>query len=272
MHEQMVFTCTIYDMCKQQDCLSPNCTNPTANEYLISPARNGSGFEVVFVDEEIGGYFYVKPDEVFYMTDDYKYVKVVDNTFETTMTVKSFTPTPLNTGYYDLVIEYRFDYALEFFDEDNNAKAAYIQNTPVYQIQAYSTYTKTVQLYGGEIQNTVTTLSSFSGQCCSKYPEYNIQTTADIIKAENLPIQELICNPYVDQSKNELDEDVIYTPSITIGLFTIISLLRPNRINILTGKPIDIPTCNNQINICEDFNSIPFPYEAFDASGGHPCK
>lgn len=272
MQEQVVYTSTIYDMCKQQDCLTPLCNCTLDNNYLISPAKNGTGFPVAITNTSSSSTFSIAPDTIYYLSSEYKYVKIVENSLDTVLNVIDFSESLTEKGYYNLKIKYRFNYALEFLDANYNTIPVYIQDTAVNQVQAYSTYIKNVQLFGGCIKNKVTTLTSTSGQCCSKNPEYNIQATANILSTELTPLDSLLCNPNVDQTQNSLDPNGMYVVSVTIGLFTVISLFRPTRVNILTGEPLDIPTCDNQINPCEDFNSIPFPYESFDATGGHPCK
>lgn len=272
MQEQVVYTSTIYDMCKQQDCLTPLCNCSLDNNYLISPAKNGTAFIVNITNTSSSTTFPIAPDTVYYLSSEYKHVKIVENSLDTVLSVISFSESLTQPGYYNLKIKYRFNYALEFQDANYDTIPVSIQNKTVNQVQAYSTYIKTVQLFGGCIKNKVTTLSSTSGQCCSKNPEYNIQATANILSTELTPLGSLLCNPDVDQSKASLDPNGMSVVSVTFGLFTIISLFRPTRVNVLTGKPIDIPTCDNPIEPCEDFNSIPFPYESFNFTCERHCK
>lgn len=262
MKDKIIYADTIYDICKQQDCLTPECTPQTLNSYIISPSKNGTNNNVVFQNGSIN--LTTPADNIYYIPSNYSSVQIVTDSFVTTLSVKFFKENLTRKGYYDLTIEYRFDYVLQFFDSQDKVLPVYIQNTAVNQVQAYSIYTKHVTLCGGNVKNTVTTLNSVTGQCSSNLPEYNIQSTADVLKIDLCKVSDLTCNSYVDQSQNSIDPLGVYTVCVTIGLFTIISLFRQRRLNISADKDICIPTCDNPYSDpCEDFCDTPFPYDLF---------
>lgn len=263
MKDKTIYADTIYDICKQQDCLSPECNPLSPNDYQISPARNSINYDIVFKNgTSITST--IPPNDVIYLPSNYSIANIVKDSFQTNIAMKFFKENLTRKGYYDLTIEYTFSYNLEFFDSNNKQLYAYVQNKQVNQIEAYSIYTKHVTLCGGEVKNIVTTLNSISGQCSSTYPEYNIQSTADVLKLELSKLTDLKCNPSVDQSQITLDPAGVSVISVVIGLFTIISLFRQTRVNISADKDICIPTCNNPYtDPCGDFCDTPFPYDLF---------
>lgn len=266
MAKLKVFLDKVFDICKQQDCLSPNCSNPLNNNYLISPARSNVLLDISFTTST-GDSIIIKPNEVIYIPFPYKYVKYISNEQTNTIISSHIAPSNFNKYKYDLYVEYKIEYNLEFFDELNNPIPFYIlqdnTSTISYTLQAYSIYKKHVCLCGGNVNNLVIDYDSDYDNCyCSELPSYHIKALSSLIDLSLIPINCLTCNPYINQNNISLDPLGVYVISSTIGLFTTLYTYRKSLVEIDGDDLVKIKNCN-ECNHCEDFYSQQFPYNYF---------
>ncbi|WP_243128191.1 hypothetical protein [Clostridium niameyense] len=250
----------VYDICRQQDCLVPTLNKDfqESGKIPIDPARNGTQLPVEILSQDKMSSVTIQPNDLFRLKGLVSDLKIVPDSLETTITVNSITKSScLGEGYWDVSIQYRFNYAIQLFYANDELAHVFILGKPANAIQAYSVYKKQVTLYGGKgvkgVVNCFSIFPNFNGM----KPTHFIQAKADILSAKVVELPENQCNP---------DPETCTAVCVTIGLFTIIALGRIVKYNNLSLGPCNIPECDQEIPVipCELFNELPFPFEEFD--------
>lgn len=249
----------VYDICRQQDCLVPTLNKDfvEAGKVPIDPARNGTQFPIEILSQDKTTSVTIQPNDLFRLKGLVDDVKIVPDSLETVITVNSITNSGLQEGYWDVVIQYRFNYAIQLMYANEQTAYVFIDSKPANAMQAYSIYKKQVTLYGGKgVKGVVNSLSIFPNFGGMK-PTHFIQAKADILSAAVVELPQNQCLPEPETST---------TVSVTIGLFTIIALGRIVKYNNLSLGDCNIPECDQKIPVipCELFNELPFPFEEFD--------
>ncbi|AEB75647.1 hypothetical protein [Clostridium botulinum] len=256
----------VFGICKQQDCLVPSLGDccPKGDKVPIKPARNGTEFTIKILSEDKTQTVNIAPDELFCLPVSIDSMKIVPDSLQTQIIVKSITRNNyLNDEYWDIVVEYKFNYAIQLMYTNGKLADMTIQSTPVTAVQAYSTYEKKVTLYGAKGGKGVTFSLGGLPNINAEKPTHYIQSKADILEANicQLPkLPECVPNGCPPQCN---------AVCVTIGLFTIIALVRIVKYNNISSGPCIIPDCNQNIP-CKTFNEIPFPFEQF--SPNNPNK
>ncbi|EDS76848.1 conserved hypothetical protein [Clostridium botulinum C str. Eklund] len=254
----------VYDICRQQDCLVPTLNNDfkEKGKLPIKPARNGTAFPIQILNQDKTTSVTIQPNDLFCLKGLISNLKIVPDTLETVITVNSITKSScLGEGYWDVVIQYRFNYAIQLFYANEQIAYVFIDGKPANAMQAYSTYKKQVTLYGGKgvkgVVNSLGILPNFGGM----NPIHFIQAKADILSAEICELPENQCTP-----QPTICGGTCTAVCVTIGLFTIIALGRMVKYNNISLGSCNIPECDQKIPAipCELFNELPFPFEEFN--------
>ncbi|KEI01331.1 hypothetical protein IRP63_08485 [Clostridium botulinum] len=249
----------VYDICRQQDCLVPSLGDvyPQSNKIPIKPARNGTEFTIVILSQDKTETVNIAAGEIFCLPLSVTTVNIVPDSLQTQIIVKSITKNSyLDNGYWDVVIEYKFNYAIQLLYANGEIVNATIQGTPVTSMQAYSSYEKKVTLYGAKGGKGVTYSLAGLPNVNAEKPTHYIQAKAEILEADICELPKLPeCVPTGCPPKCN-------AVCVTIGLFTIIALIRIVKYNNISLGACNIPKCNQNMP-CEVFNAIPFPFEQF---------
>jgi len=248
----------VYGKCRQQDCLKPLDSNtiPTPGMIQIDSSRSGET-ENISGGGLIGT---IAPNSIIKFDSTVAGVQLVPNTFSVSdIKVLSIQPSVFSQdGFYDVTIKYTFAYQINLLDSNGDPIPVTLGAGPgtITNINAFTTYTKLVPLFGGEAStSTVVTLNTLYDPS-SVYSQANPYTLVEAI-ANPLTIN---IGTYVVGTETE------YHADITIGLFTIIKLFRIVNMLVASAGNCDVPVCDpiQPGDPCEYFNSLPFPFDDFD--------
>ncbi|MCY6370531.1 hypothetical protein [Clostridium ganghwense] len=202
-------------------------------------------------------------------------VKVVDNSFHiNSIQVLSIKPcSSAGAGYFEIKINYIFKFKLQFFDIDMNVlqvKCSTPSSTSeIIKDFIYGSvnYVKKVILFGGKGGDTViaSNLINSSTNMLGNQPYAIAKAKAIPLDVELQESKDSRCDPYCDPYCDPTNNVII-----SIGLFTIISLIRIINLSVSTTSTCDdcnIPLCESIVpgDPCSYFNNMPFPLEKFDA-------
>ncbi|KYH30180.1 MULTISPECIES: hypothetical protein [Clostridium] len=255
--DECIIAGKVYGKCRQQDCLRPIDANttPTPGMIQIDSSRLGE-------TEEISGgplTGTITPNSIISFDDTVAGVQLVPNTFRLSdIRLQSIQPSIFSQdGFYDVTIRYTFSYQINLLD-DNGDPIPVTQGTDeITDIAAYTTYTKTVSLFGGEAStSTIATLNTLYSDTAS-------------INEGNIPYVSVqgIANPLsINIGTYVVNGDTEYHADVTIGLFTIIKLFRLVNMLVASAGDCDIPVCEpfQTSDPCEYFSSLPFPFDDFN--------
>ncbi|MDF2882045.1 MAG: hypothetical protein K0R54_2602 [Clostridiaceae bacterium] len=205
--DECIFAYRIYDSCRQQDC-------------LILPVLNING------------------------TPYSDHVPITfSNALTVTPEIKDIRPNNIKEGYFDIDIEYTFDY---------NVRGASAAAGPKKSI-----FTKTVTLFGSK-SSDVTIATNFPDyrngtafeQLSQNVPYVIVEASVNFLKFESVPIA------------GSADRNFL----ITLGLFTMIKISRPvNLIVKSTGFCKPEKCVDPSDDVCDFFeNDVKFPFDIFN--------
>jgi hypothetical protein len=191
---------------------------------MISPARSDILLDIAF-NTSTGGSIVIKPDEIIYLPSLYKYVKYISNEKAKTLISTNITPSKYFKDKFNLSIEYKIQFNLEFFDKNHNPIAFYVMQdenpTPSYSLQAYTTYRKCISISPHNSNNIIVNYDSDTDDCyCSNFPKYYIKAVPSLLKISLLPIDKLLFNEYINKNRSFLDRNGIYVICPTLKLIT----------------------------------------------------
>lgn len=248
----------VYDICRGQECLLPSLTNTGDGKLYINPASNGTEFNVDIYSMDKQVVKTTQPNQIFDLTGltDVTSITIVENSLNTVINVKNITKSNLsNDGYWDINVEFRFNYAIQFNYSNGQVAETYINNKPATAVQAYSSYRKKITLYGGKSGNGVVysfgALPNIQGQ----KPTHFIQAKSQILQSKICSLPESVTTPGTTAPTKSV-------VCVTIGLFSIAALVRLVKYNNVSSGNCTIPNqCGNGANnsICGGFNDLPFP-------------
>ena len=236
MSKIMMLVNKAFDVCNEKYYLSPEYENRFRYSFKISPARSDILLDISFTTST-GNSIVIKPNEVIYVPSPYKYVKYISSERTKTVISANITANKLCKDKFHLIIEYKIQYNLEFFDKNHMPIPFYVLQdnnpTPSYSLQAYSIYTKHVYLCGGSVNNLVSEYSSESETYyCSELPKYYIKAASSLLKLSLAPISKLSYNKYVNKNKELLDPRGVCVVSPILKLITSISIYRKALVEI----------------------------------------
>jgi hypothetical protein len=286
--DECIITKKVYGRCKQQDCLKPvDCDSPHHPHNYIkidsslfggriggnitsTLSNPGSGLQPL-VDSPIS------PGQI--ITLDSTVVKRVEldpkTQFTTDIKVTRVAPPgPFSLpGFYDVTIQYTFNYNLILFDaygHEITVLITAINNgtpgtpVPVTTIPAYTTYCKRITLDGGVVDANVVVSIADTG----------IAPHHTFVNDGNVPYVyvQAISNPLLTKIGKYNTAACGTTPvyeyhaDVVIGLFTIISLYRIVNMLVSSNGQCEPPQCEPSIitDPCDGFNKLLFPYDDFD--------
>jgi len=232
LREEPIIAHKIYDSCRQQDCL-------TVSE--IGPARSA---DTVYIDgEEIReGEILVPPrDAASVVIEDLRLKKII---------VVDKKPCPFKNGFWDIDIQYVFEYVLIFRDA---------RGCVILTAKANSIFNKRVALFGSvgtelvmgtDLFKTLKESTTFSAE-----PFVWVEGKAIALSAE------IRYNHSHKTDAGRRPKDV----AVTIGLFTIIQLFRIVNLKV-ESRGFYVPReCTNvdPANPCEFFDALDFPMDIF---------
>lgn len=205
--DECIFAYKVYDSCRQQDC-------------LILPVLNLNGTP---------------------------YVDHVPITFDDALTVtpeiKDIRPNNIKEGYYDIDIQYTFNY---------NVKGDSAVAGP-----KKSVFNKTVTLFGSK-SSDVTIVTNYpdykNGSAfeplSQKKPYVIVEASVNFLKFESVPIA------------GSVDKNFL----ITLGLFTIIKISRPVNLFVSSTGFCKPEKCvDPSDDVCDFFeNDVKFPFDIFN--------
>ena len=275
----------IYGRCKQQDCLKPTdpylpkppCHDgmlpPETPDYInISSSFYGGATGAVLTNSNGGTEIFpdpITPGELIVFNDVVQGISIVDCSFYTVITNITVTPPGqfCIPGFYDVTVQYQFNYNLTLLDANHKPIAVNENNiNTATAIPAYTTYTKTISLEGGCV-NPHTSIAIGDSCCCP----CNIGAQPKNVPCANV---QAIANPLVEKVGKYLAEPPTpgvpptfeYHADVVIGLFTIIELYRITSMTVASSGPIEVPQCQPSVinDPCVGFNQLLFPYDDFD--------
>lgn len=278
----------IYGRCKQQDCLKPTdpyLPKPPCHDGMLPPetpdyinisssfyggSATGTGLKNSTATGALailGAGVTISYGQLIVFNNLVHGVKIVDGTFSTKITNITVNPPGqfCIPGFYDVTVQYEFDYNLNLLDLNNNPIIVNENgNNTATAIPAYTTYTKTISLEGGCV-NPHTSIAIGDSCCCP----CNIGS-----QPKNVPCAyvQAIANPLIEKVGKYLtapgSTTFEYHADVVIGLFTIIELYRITSMTVASSGPIEVPQCQPSVinDPCVGFNQLLFPYDDFDPS------
>ena len=246
LKDECLISMKVYDECRQQDCLTPP---------ILGNARSNEQFVAVIGNPPSTSTTTVTPGTVITLPPEAATVKIVDGSFSLAqINIISIEPRRFtNDGYWDITIEFVFNYQLQFLTTASQILDVTLQTgvNPTVQtyINATSSYTKKVTLFGS--------------------------IGSDLVIASNIfnpPSNILSYKPYVwvEASAMPLEEDLVTIDAfsavnVTIGLFTIIKLFRLVNLKVKsTGFSKPKPCTEISSDPCKFFSSLDFPFDLFN--------
>ena len=205
--EECIFAYKIYDSCRQQDC-------------LILPVLNLNG------------------------TPYCDHVPITfDNSLTVTPEIKDVRPNNIKRGYFDIDIEYTFNY---------NVKGDSAAAGP-----KKSVFPKTVTLFGSKSSDVaiVTNLPDFKNGSAfeplsQSLPYVIVEASVNFLKFESVPIA------------GSVDKNFL----VTLGLFTLIKSVRPVNLIVKSSGFCKPEKCvDPSDDVCDFFeNDVKFPFDIFN--------
>ena len=217
--QEPILTLKIYDSCRSKDCLEPR---------ELGPARDSHGDPI-------------------HPPEDARSVSI-DNVNVCRISVMKKQPSPFRSGFWDLEIQYLFEYELRFF----GAEGCQIDHC-----SAYSTATRKVSLFGSVGRNisTFTDLFGSSGVLTgSGEPLVHVE-------AKGMPLTAEIVGRICPRGEERPHRHV----AVTLGLFSIVKLFRVASLLVESRGFLIPPKCKNlaPTNPCEFFDELSFPMDSF---------
>ncbi|MDT8717971.1 hypothetical protein IAI10_15000 [Clostridium sp. 19966] len=238
--DECLIALKVYDQCRQQDCLTPSILGPSrsaasVNASIGSPAGTP-----------------IAPNDIITVPADITNIRVLgDNITIQAINIISVEPKRFTKdGYYDVTIEFVFNYGIQFFAGSTTPVTVYFSDgTTSDHLLAVSRYTKKVTLFGSCTDSVVISSNLFA-QNTSTLP--NLPYV--LVEAKAIPLAETIDTGISGRVVN-----------VTIGLFTIIKLFRLVNLSVLSTGFCKPKSCINvSTNPCEYFNNLDFPFNIFD--------
>lgn len=242
----------VYDQCRQQDCLTPDvlgparfdgvtgCTiggTPQVNGAPINPPENAAGVTIV-------------PD-----TMKVSQILIVGKSLN-----------QFKTGYYDVDLKISFSYSIRLFNADGAAIPLVCAAGQTFEIPASNIYNKKITLFGSAGTDVTVATDLFTQPSSAN----GLIQTAPFVFAEGkaIPLEAKLryVTPVVIPGVPTVDAPP--TPNaidVTIGLFVIIKLYRTVQLIVESkGFCKPEPCTGDDPDPCEFFNSLDFPFNAFD--------
>lgn len=277
--DECIIAKKIYGRCKQQDCLKPvDADTPTDGSDFIQIGSSIYTGDGVLTDsatppvvDAIDGD--IATGETILLTEAVRSIDVVDP-FTTTINVTSINPPgPFSMpGFYDVTIQYTFNYNLQLRDASNNIITVSVDGADATLIPASTTYTKIVSLEGGFVDCNSTVTIFDSGTAIPATGDTPAIPATSITNTGNLPnvYVQAIASPLIARVGRYVSPttptDIEFHADVVIGLFTIIELYRLSNLCVTSSGPVEVPQCQPSITTdpCEGFNQLLFPFDDFD--------
>lgn len=263
--DECIIAHRVYGKCRQQDCLRPfdsTVLTPPPGAIEISSSRLG---EVGTISGSVivGGP--IAPGEIIAFNSSVAAVRIVPGSFRVSDIRVTINPSAFGQdGFYDVTIVYTFTYLINLLDATGvpiPVTLTVTGETPtsITNICAFTTYTKTLCLFGGEAsEQTITTANTLYSPQTANVNFGNLPYA--LVQAIANPLQQPIIGVYENAPGT-----IEYHADVVIGLFTIIKLYRIVNMTVSSSGDCDIPECEPITgDPCEFFNSLPFPFEDFD--------
>ncbi|WP_160678181.1 hypothetical protein [Clostridium sp. C8-1-8] len=260
--DECIIARKVYGKCRQQDCLRPfdsSVVTPPLGAIEISSSRLGEA-SAISGAALVGT---ITPGEIIAFNTTVTSLRIVPNSFRVSDIRVSVSPSAFGQdGFYDVTIVYTFSYGINLLDATGNPISVALAGDPagpIFNICAYTTYTKVLSLFGGEAsEQTITSADTIFGPSSTYVNVGN--TPFAFVQAIGNPLQQPIIGVY-----ESIPGTAEYHADIVIGLFTIIKLYRIVNMTVSSAGDCDIPECEPITgDPCEFFNSLPFPFEDFD--------
>ena len=258
----------VYGRCRHQACLKPDDDYITVEDILHEPIKSVVSDNILPV--KIGAGPVVLQNGTVILPSNTKQVEYIEKSLVTLVDILSVTPSKVaGSNYWDINLKYTFKHNIRFKDE-NGAEiviselsgTAGIVETPISKLTVKSIYSKTYTLEGGQLANEeiVCICNLFNPSNIStanNSPYVQVQAVANILNP-SIPIGRYVnVDPLLP---DELRVDTI------IGLFSILKVFRLTTMVINSLGTGDFPVAPEikAGDVCEYFNSLPFPFEDFN--------
>lgn len=278
--EECIVALKVYDSCRQQDCLTPRDLSQVLSAEnqicLIGGATPP--------DEDTGEY--IRPGYPIDPPANAAQVRIVKDSFKLSdIRILSVEPRQFtNDGYWDVDLKFVFTFGLQFLDaamnvipircyDVNNPPIDYPNTIPAdtpfeekKSICASTVYNKRVTLFGSR-GNDITVSTNLLDPSTS--------TTGDapyvLVEAKAVHLDAKIKKARIENFGSNFDPDIEDSPNavigvnITIGLFTIIKLIRLVNLTVESKGFCKPRVCENiSADPCDFFNHLEFPFDAFN--------
>ena len=266
--EDTITAFKVYGRCRHQACLKPDDDYVTVEDILHDPI--GSAVSDNISPVKIGNGPVILQNETIMLPINTKQIEYIQKSLVTLVDILSINPSKVaGPNYWDINIRYTFKHNIKFKDE-NGAEIVINElsgpsgtvETPISKLTAKSIYNKTYTLEGGQLSNEeiVCICNLFSPaniSTANNAPYVQIQAVGNILNS-NIPIGRYV-------NVDPLLPDEIRVDTI-IGLFSILKVFRLTTmvINCLGEGDFPVAPEIKSGDVCEYFNSLPFPFEDFN--------
>lgn len=234
--QESVISLKIYDSCRQQDCL---------DEDELGQARSA-------ICQKICDRHY-REGEIITAPENAASVSVEDLRIKRIIIVNK-RHNPFKRGYWDIDLEYVFEYFLVFREARGREIGA---------LRAVSTFNKKVTLFGS-IGSDIVIATDLLSENCEESPTLNLDPFVLVeAKAVALAAKLVPCRRH--RSLDDCDDRIPMYVTVTIGLFTIVKLFRLVTL-IVESRGFTIPRYCTEVapvNVCDHFGKLPFPMDVF---------
>jgi hypothetical protein len=240
----------IFDQCRIQICLTSG---------IIGPARaacgiGGNGNNCCCKPAPKGEIIVPPPNAV--------NVTITDLCL-TNITVISKTPSAFRNGFWDVVVKFTFTYILKFYDAESNE---------IFVIPAYSTYTTTLSLFGGE-DMCVTMYNELYADKVQNGPFVAVEGNAvALASCLSYPCPPNLVSPQTQIGNCDctvLGSGMLIpvAVNVTIGLFAVVKLFRFSNMCVENHGDCMPDDCSavspETLDPCTFFDSLDFPSRLF---------
>ena len=231
--QEPILTMKIYDSCRSKECL-------TRSE--LGPARCLNGNPVNAPE----GAHSVRMDDLY-----------VDR-----IVVMKKEPSPFKKGYWDIELEYVFNYTLKFHSNFGELGASDEKHQ---EVRATSSYTSRLSLFGSDAAD-ISLFTDLLGnsQTLHKGGEPNL-----MVEAKAIPLAAEISRRHHHHSAHEGEGEGRHHHHhhrvfVTIGLYSIIKLYRLVSLLVESRGFVIPPNCKTHTpNPCDFFDTLHFPMDSF---------
>lgn len=223
-----ITTLKVYDQARSQTCL---------NREILGAARVAYG-TCSSCDGEI---VTVPADAISVSVENVKIKKI---------TVVDKEPNDFRTGYWDIELQYVFEYTL-VFNKSNGEEKCYVNATNLYN--------KKVTLFGSVGSDVVVATDLFNDLSATLEADPIVVVSAKAIGLSAEIACARICGASLDEAMSRREVFV------TIGLFTIVKLCRLVDLSVETRGfcVADEIEDQEELTPCEFFNTLNFPFDVF---------